>query len=845
MSDKPLLEGLEAAWSQRWEALGTYRFDRCQPRESVFSIDTPPPTVSGSLHMGHVFSYTHTDIVARYQRMRGKTVFYPMGWDDNGLPTERRVENFYGVVCDPDVSYAPEGVSLPQHVPAQRGQYQRVSRRNFIELCHRLTEVDEKAFRGLFVALGISVDWRLGYATIDERSQRASQRAFLRNFRRGELYSQLAPCLWDVTFQTAIAQAELEDREASAAFHDLRFVDREGQAVAIATTRPELLPACVALVAHPSDERYRALVGSMVRTPLFGVDVPVLTHTLADPAKGTGIAMVCTFGDLTDVTWWRELDLPARPVVGRDGRLSKETPAWITAPEGVHAYESVAGQSVNEARRSIAVMLAQSGELVGEPKPIRHAVKFYEKGDRPLEIVATRQWYLRNGGRDPALRVALLTRGQEFAWHPEHMRSRYDSWVGGLNGDWLISRQRIFGVPIPVWYPLDAEVKPDYTAPIVPDEHALPIDPQSHVPAGYTADQRGRPGGFIGERDIMDTWATSSLTPQIAGGWAEDDDLFARVFPFDVRPQGHDIIRTWLFSTAVRSHFEHGCAPWKNALLSGWILDPDRKKMSKSKGNVVTPQALLDQYGSDGVRYWAASGRPGTDTAFEEQQMKIGRRLATKLLNVSKFAISFQGDPHAARVTEALDGAMLKRLGGVVQDATASLEAFHYTRAIERTESFFWWYCNDYVELVKNRAYDAGAGAESARHALAISLSVLLRLLAPFLPFVTEESWSWWMQGSVHRAPWPDSKALLAVAGSATIDAGLTDVASDVLREIRRAKSDAKLSIKTEVDTVIVKDSAARLDLLRAIDGDLRAAGQVKRFDLVPSDFFDVVIALS
>ncbi len=839
--EKPALEGLEQRWTRFWQDQGTYRFDRQATRAQVFAIDTPPPTVSGSLHVGHVFSYTHTDIVGRFRRMRGQEVFYPMGWDDNGLPTERRVENFYGVVCDIEVPYV-EGYEPPAKAASRRSDFARISRRNFIELCHRLTRVDEGAFRELWEQLGLSVDWDLTYATIDERSQRVSQRAFLRNFARGEIYSQQAPCLWDVTFQTAVAQAELEDREQSAAYHDIGFT-RDGAApIVISTTRPELLASCVALVAHPEDERYIALFGSRVRSALFGVEVPILAHPLADPGKGTGIAMICTFGDVTDVIWWRELNLPTRSVISKDGRLQAEVPDWIEGSAGREAYAQIAGKFAGEAKKISVTLLGERGELIGEPRPIVHAVKFFEKGDRPLEIVATRQWYVRNGGRDEDLRRDLRARGAELTWHPAYMRTRYENWVDGLNGDWLISRQRIFGVPIPAWYPLDAVGEPDYSSPLVPSEQALPIDPQSHVPAGYDASQRGQPGGFIGDPDVMDTWATSSLTPQIAGGWEEDPDLFARVFPMDVRPQAHDIIRTWLFSTVVRSHFEHGCVPWKHAALSGWILDPDRKKMSKSKGNVITPKALLEEYGSDGVRYWAALGRPGTDTAFEEMQMKIGRRLAVKLLNVSKFALAFAGDPDAP-VTEALDQAMLRRLGDVVGEATAFLEGFDYTRALERTENFFWWYCDDYVELVKVRAYATGPGADSARNALGLSLSVLQRLLAPFLPFATEETWSWWMEGSIHRAPWPQAPALLARAANA--ESLAADVACDVLRAIRKAKADAKVSMKAAVSKVVVRDTLMRLRLLESALADLRAACVVSELTTEAAEEFSTVVTLA
>ncbi|MFI6516002.1 valine--tRNA ligase [Spirillospora sp. NPDC050679] len=816
---KPSLDGLEGKWVRRWEDEGTYRFDRTRPRAEVYSIDTPPPTVSGSLHVGHAFSYTHTDTVARYQRMRGRAVFYPMGWDDNGLPTERRVQNYFGVRCDPSLPYDPS--FEPPEKPDPKKQIP-ISRRNFIELCERLTAVDEKAFEEMWRRIGLSVDWSHLYTTIGDTARAASQRAFLRNLARGEAYMAEAPTLWDVTFRTAVAQAELEDREQPGAFYRLRF-DGGDRPVHIETTRPELLPACVALVAHPDDERYRELFGTTVRTPLFGVEVPVLAHRLAEPDKGSGIAMICTFGDVTDVVWWRELDLPTRAVVGWDGRLVAEPPAGVPAGP----YAELAGKTVFSAKERVVEMLRESGDLDGEPRKITRPVKFYEKGAKPLEIVTTRQWYIRNGGRDQDVRAALLERGRELRWHPPYMRARYENWVEGLNGDWLISRQRFFGVPIPVWYPLDGAGEPDYTAPIVPAEASLPVDPASEVPPGYTEDQRGKPGGFLADPDIMDTWATSSLTPQIAGGWERDADLFGRVFPFSLRPQAHDIIRTWLFSTVVRAHLENGSLPWSDVALSGWILDPDRKKMSKSKGNVVTPIALLEEYGSDAVRYWASSGRPGTDTAFDTGQIKVGRRLAIKILNASKFVLGFGGPGGAGAGGEIwypLDLSMLAALRTVVAEATEAFEGYDYTRALERTERFFWEFCDDYLELVKQRAYGEGREAESARAALNTALSVLLRLFAPVLPFVTEEVWSWWREGSVHRAAWP-AAAELPDGGDPT----LLPVAAEALRQIRKAKSEAKLSMRAELSRVEV--SGARAGDLAEVSEDLRAAGRIE--DLV------------
>ena len=836
--DKPSLDGLEVRLDARWSDEGVFRFDRSRARDQVYSIDTPPPTASGALHVGHVFSYTHTDTVARYKRMRGFEVFYPMGWDDNGLPTERRVQNYYGVRCDPSLPYDPS--YQPPAKPDANHQVP-ISRRNFIELCHGLTQEDEKAFEELFRRLGLSVDWSHSYTTIDDHCQRVSQRAFLRNLARGEAYQSEAPSLWDVTFRTAVAQAELEDKERPGAYHALAFHGDGGADLLIETTRPELLAACVALVANPDDDRYQPLFGTTVRTPVFDIEVPVLAHHLADPEKGTGIAMICTFGDTTDVTWWRELNLPVRAIIGRDGRITAEPPAAVASAAAREAYARIAGKTISGAQREMVTILRETGELVGEPRAITHAVKFYERGDKPLEIVTTRQWYIRNGGRDDYLRDELLARGAQINWVPSYMQGRYESWVRGLNGDWLVSRQRFFGVPIPLWYALDGDSEPVWDRPIVPSEDILPVDPSSDVPPGYSEEQRGKPHGFVGEADVMDTWATSSLTPQIACRWEADDDLFRRTFPMDLRPQAHDIIRTWLFSTVVRAHLEHDSLPWTNAALSGWILDPDRKKMSKSKGNVVTPMHLLEQYGSDAVRYWSASGRPGTDTAFDEGQMKVGRRLAIKMLNASKFVLGTAGAAAAdpALVTRPLDQAMLGELGRVVAECTAAFDAYDYARSLERTERFFWSFCDDYVELVKARSYDGDAGdpegQQSAAAALQLALSTLLRLFAPILPFVTEEVWSWWQTGSIHRAPWPE---LTELGPSHDVLAYI--VAADTLAEIRKAKSEQKKSLATPVAQVEMRDTAERLAALRLVVDDVAAAGKVAAYTLVEADAFVV-----
>ena len=835
--EKPSLDGLEEKCVERWLSQKTYEFDRSQQRNNVFSIDTPPPTVSGSLHVGHVFSYTHTDCIARFQRMQGKAVFYPMGWDDNGLPTERRVQNYFNVRCDPSLPYDPN-FSVPENVKDTLS----ISRRNFIELCEQLTLEDEKAFEDLWQRLGISVDWNLTYQTVNLHSQRISQIAFLRNYNRGEAYQAEAPTLWDVTFQTAVAQAELEDRERPGAYHRVRFTkSTDGSEVLIETSRPELIPACVALVANPDDDRYKSLFGTTVTSPLFGVEVPVIAHHLADPEKGTGIAMVCTFGDLTDVIWWREFQLPTRPVIGFDGRILKDTPSWISSNAGVQAYQQLAGKTAHSAKEEIATMLIASGDLKGDIKAITHPVKFFEKGDKPLEIVTTRQWYIKNGGRDEVLRKELLARGKELRWHPSHMEVRFQNWVEGLNGDWLISRQRFFGVPIPLWYPIDADGTIQFDSPIVPSEEQLPIDPQSHVPDGYTESDRGQVNGFVGDGDVMDTWATSSLTPHIAGGWETDDDLWNRVWPFDMRPQAHEIIRTWLFSSVVRAHLEHNSLPWSDAAISGWILDPDRKKMSKSKGNVVTPIDLLDEHGSDAVRYWAASGRPGTDTAFDVGQMKIGRRLAIKILNASKFALSLgaHSDASLDDVTVALDQSMLAELNSVIEDATRAFQQFNYTKALEVTEKFFWVFCDDYLELVKDRVYGSVGESEkkSAQVALGIAIENFLKLFAPFMPFVTEEVWTWWKEGSVHLSQWPQSLAVNA-------NREVLHSVSEILTLVRKIKSDAQVSMKTQISTLTIAGPKTLTDRAQLAVVDLQTAARATDVVWLESEELEVTGSL-
>jgi valyl-tRNA synthetase len=841
LPEKPTIDGLEAKWRARWEADGTYRFDRTKTRDEVFSIDTPPPTVSGSLHIGHVMSYSHTDVIARYQRMRGKEVFYPMGWDDNGLNVERRVQLLTGTVVDPTLPYDPD-FQRPEKVDP-KARAIPVSRPNFIELCEQVVPQMEADYHELWATVGLSVDWDHTYTSIGAKATRTSQRGFLRLVERDLAYRSESPTLWDVDMRTSVAQAELDDRELPGAYHKLVFTGPDGSPLLIVTTRPELLAACVAVVAHPDDERYRPLFGQHAVTPLFGVSVPIVAHELADPEKGTGVAMICTFGDTTDVTWWRELSLPVRAIVQRDGRLRPVTwgePGWdSTEPAAAQAaYDELAGKTVKQAQARIVELLTEASLIDGEIRPITHSVKFWENGSRPLEIVTSQQWFIRYPDKGE-----MVARGQELRWFPDYMKVRFQNWVEGLVGDWNITRQRFFGVPFPVWYPIDADGVVDFLAPILATEEALPIDPTTAVPAGYDERQRNQPGGFAADPDVMDTWATSSLTPQIVCGWVDDDDLFERTFPMDLRPQAHDIIRTWLFSSVVRSHYEQGSLPWANVAISGFVNDPDRKKLSKSAGNSPTePMALLARHGADGVRYWAANGRPGCDLLLDEGQMKVGRRLAIKLLNASKFALGIGAPAADAEITEPIDRSMVVGLAALVDDATAAFERFDYARALERTEAHFWSFCDDYLELVKNRAYSDEPGADSAKAALLVALETLLKLFAPFVPYVTEEVWSWWQAGSIHRSPWPTSDALRRAAGDG--DPLVLTVAAEVLTEVRRAKSEAKQSMRAEVEQIRVTDTPERLGALDQAAVDVRGAGVIGQLYLDKGDAFAVAVTL-
>ena len=868
----------ESHWQKHWVEAGTYAFANDLPREQTFVIDTPPPTVSGVLHMGHIFSYTQADFVARYQRMAGKDVFYPMGFDDNGLPTERLVEKTLNI----------KGSNMP--------------RAEFIERCKEVVKDAEDEFRRLFKSAALSVDWNQEYQTINPDVCALSQASFLDLLKKGQAYRDFRPTYWDWVDQTAIAQAEIENKELPGTMNEIEFTLEDGSPLIIMTTRPELLGACVAVMYHPEDPNAAKYAGKHAITPLFGVKVPMIADEAVEREKGTGVVMCCTFGDDTDKEWVRKHELPTRPILGLDGRikytvvtvaqkLPSEDPndktIYFTGcrdgfsddsglthrnckniKETIAIFEQLNGLKPKQANAKIIELLQEAGKLLKQT-PMTHTVKCAERSGTPIEIIPTYQWFVRIADKKEELKA----KGAQCNWNPEFMRIRLNQWIDGLKEDWCISRQRFFGIPFPVWY-----VSPEMggEAKVVSADYAdLPVDPLNSLPKGYSKvremldapngkftgwiakDAAGKEYKIFPAMDVMDTWATSSISPQlnsrgICDDFALDKARHEKLFPADLRPQAHEIIRTWAFYTIVKAHLHQNTIPWKNLMISGWCLAADKTKMSKSKGNVVTPVALIEEKGTDAVRYWASTSRLGADTAFSEDLLKIGRKLVNKIWNASQFAAinldKLDGKPTTAandmlsgKIDEALDLWILSRLQLTVAKATEQFELFEYCDARVAIEDFFWNdFCDNYLELVKARAYGEGveAGAQqSALYTIYHCLDAILRLFAPFVPHITEELYShifedaYAAKGSLHaRGQWPRTEdyprnITHEVSGIAAVD---------ILNIIRKAKSEAGVSIKFPVESVVVHPSSevATWAHLETVLADLKAAGNADSITL-------------
>lgn len=774
-----------------WQEQGTYHFNPASSAP-VYSIDTPPPTVSGNLHLGHVYSYSHADFFARFWRMNGYNVYYPMGYDDNGLPTERLVEKWEGV-------HATE-----------------IGRESFIRRCLAVSAEAEKEYEALWQRLGLSIDWRYSYRTIDDRSRRLAQWSFLDLYEKGLAYRQKAPSIWCPECQTAIAQAELNDLERTSAFYTLAFRLENGEALPIATTRPELLPACVAVFIHPEDGRFQHFINQHAIVPHFNQRVPILADPDADPQKGSGAVMCCTFGDTADVAWWYTHKLPLVEAIGRDGRMTAAAGEFV-------------GLSTMEARRKIMAKVTEAGLLLGQ-EPLAQSVRVHERCDTPVEYIVAGQWFIRILEN----KAAFLQAGEQIAWQPPHMRNRYRQWVENLGWDWCISRQRYFGVAFPLWYCATCEEV------LLAEVKDLPIDPAEQSPkrpCPHCGSTRFHP-----ETDVMDTWFTSSLTPQIVGQWPGLDGganpLYQQVFPFSLRPQAHEIIRTWALYTIVKAQYHFGALPWQTVAISGWGLAPEGgEKLSKSKsGGTTSPMEMIAQYSADAVRYWTASTSLGKDAYINEEKIQAGAKLVNKLWHVARFCSRFVADeglgmsPAGEDFTPA-DRWILARTQQLIQRVTKLYEAYDYATAKSEVELFFWRdLADNYLEMAKQRLYEGGKPAAGARFALSTALLATLKLFAPILPYVTEEIYQSMFAAaagvaSIHRASWPHTEERWLDDNMLYLGEALLEIATAV----RRFKSDHNLSLGTELAHLHVRTADPLLqDGLQASTADLLSITRAK-----------------
>jgi valyl-tRNA synthetase len=764
----------EPRWQEFWSSRGIFKFNPGSGRP-VYSIDTPPPTVSGKIHMGHVFSYVQAEAMARYHRMKGMEVFYPFCFDDNGLPSERFTEREKGV------------------------RAQDMPRSEFVEMCLEVTKGAEEAFRDLWTRFGFSCDWDLLYTTIDPWVQRISQRSFLDLNEKGLVYRKESPTLWCPECQTAVAQAETEDKDLPSVFHDLEFPLADGSgSIPIATTRPELLPACVAVFVHPEDERWSGLHGREAVVPVFGHRVRILSDVKVDPEKGSGVVMCCTFGDTTDIEWWQDYDLDLRIVLDNRGHMNDRA-------------GFLEGMYWKKARKVLVDRLDEEG-FRKYGKEIEHAVNVHERCGTPLEYLVNKQWFIRILDQ----KEQLLEKGSRVNWYPAHFRVRFDHWVQNLKWDWCISRQRYYGVPFPVWFCNECG------KPVFAREEELPVDPLEDSPEGAcSCGSRS----FTPESDVMDTWATSSLTPEINAKWGEDDE-YQGLLPMTLRPQAHDIIRTWAFYTITKAHLHFDDVPWNDVMISGHALNPSGEKMSKSKGNVAgDPLLALEQYSADELRYWSCSSKLGSDVLFSQEVLGDGRRLVTKLWNAVKFGASRleDYDPDHEPELRPYDRWILSSFSRTVKLATASMEEYEYASAMNRTEHFFWKVlCDNYLEIAKRRLYsdEDQEGRRSAQYALYTVLYGCLRLFAPVLVHITEELYQAIFKPledheSIHVAPWPQADFFDETASK------IGDISLSIIEEARRFKSENNLSMAAPLDELEVTAPEEELAGLRKLEDDL------------------------
>ncbi|MFB6295279.1 MAG: valine--tRNA ligase [Halobacteriales archaeon] len=780
---------IEETWQARWVEEDTYAYEGREDPDTLYSIDTPPPTVSGSLHMGHLYGHTLQDFAARFHRMAREDCYFPFGYDDNGIASERLTERELGI---------------------RHGEF---TRREFQEKCRKVCREYEADFTEEMQRLAMSIDWDRTYKTIEPRVQRISQLSFLDLYEQGREYRKKAPTIWCPDCETAISQVEQEDDDRHTHFNDIAFplletgegesadageggagdATDEDATLTISTTRPELLPACVSIFVHPEDEENAGLVGGTAKVPLFGQEVPIIEDDRVDMETGSGIVMCCTFGDQTDIEWYQAHDLPLRIAIDESGTMT----------DVADDYE---GMSTHEAREAIIEDLDREGYLIGS-REHDHTVQVHERCEVEVEYLVTEQWYVEILDK----KEEYLEAGREMDWYPEKMYTRYEHWVEGLEWDWCISRQRDSGIPFPVWYCESCGEE------VLADRGQVPVDPIQDDPPVESCPECGH-SGFRPEEDVFDTWATSSLTPLINAGWDWDEEEGAftfehpELYPMDLRPQGHDIISFWLFHTVVKCLEHTGEVPFESVLINGHVLDENREKMSKSKGNVVVPAEVMDEYPIDAIRYWAASSSVGDDFPFKTNELRMGERLLRKLWNASRLVdqLTPAGRPEEPEDLADIDRWLLAKLDDQVRTLTERFENHEYAKARDDLRSFFWHtFCDDYLEIAKQRAREADD--DSAAYTLAVAHETFLRLFAPLIPHVTEEVWqAMYADGdrsgtegdtggpdSLHLTDWPEPRGYEA-------DLATGETAMEVISALRRYKTDAGLSLNADLDVVEV-----------------------------------------
>lgn len=787
----------EKKWQEYWQKNNIYKYDFDSDKET-FSIDTPPPTISGSLHIGHIFSYTQAEIIARFHRMLGENVFYPFGFDDNGLPTERLVEKEENIRAS----------SMP--------------RSQFIERCLSTTKKYEEEFKNLWLSMGFSVDWSLQYETINPIVQKISQKAFLDMARTGKAYIKESPVLWCTTCQTSIAQAELETKDCETTFNYIPFFT-EGEELMVATTRPELLYGCVCLFINPEDERYKKYIGKNALVPLYNYEIPILSDEKVSREKGTGIVMCATFGDTTDAEWYEKHRLPYRRVIEANGKISEDVPF-------------IGGAAVIKGREKIIELLKERG-LLRKSEIITHTVSTHERCGKPIEIIPSKQWYIDIlSERERYLRAA-----DEINWYPASMKTRYISWVQNLKWDWCISRQRYFGVPFPIWYCSKCGKV------IFAKDEELPVNPMESKPSSACSCGSTE---FIPETAVFDTWGTSSLTPLINAKWKTEKDITEKLLPMGMRTQAHEIIRTWAFYTIVRSLFHTGNIPWKDIMICGFVLAKKGEKISKSKNNASSsPKQLVEMHSADALRYWAAAAKLGTDTMFSEDELKISKRFLTKLWNAASFCIMQLQDFDGRKPAELLpiDEWIIERTKSLEETVIKNLNQYEIGLAKHDIDEFFWNdFCDNYLEIVKDRLYKPEIhGTEerlSGQYALYNVLLEILKLYAIYVPYITEEIFQSYYKefiaaSSIHKLQWNIASDIK--------NEEILSFGEDIKRiigEVRRYKSERNLSLKEKINRLNISIPGNRGDYLQKTLKDIKACTWAEEIELDFSDEFKVEI---